>query len=51
MTHQSSVGLEGSTGGQALLKQGIPHPAMLFFATFSIATLSNATRIPARKAQ
>jgi len=37
MTHQSSEGLEGSTGAQALLAQGIPLHATPQSAIFLIA--------------
>jgi hypothetical protein len=37
MTHQSSEGLEGSTGARALLAQGIPLHAMLRVAIVLIA--------------
>jgi len=43
MTHQSSEGLEGSTGAQALLAQGIPQHAMLRFAIFLIAICIDIT--------
>jgi hypothetical protein len=37
MTHQSSEGLEGSTGARALLAQGIPAFSILSSAIFLIA--------------
>jgi hypothetical protein len=42
MTHQSSEGLEGSTGARALLAQGIPLHATLRSAIFLIAICIDA---------